>query len=107
MKKRRRADVTAAVKTTASGVTIKLKLEFPGAIMKPPGPAPPLQYVEEIQVRCRWCRSTSVRCIKGRERDLVYRCFSCVDPETNTWTVFTVGRRAPEGPPGSKASPRS
>lgn len=87
-KHRKPEPVKRDVRATARGV--RVVTEFRGAKLKPaPSSAPPLQYVEDVC--CRWCRGRKVAIIKTRERDRVYRCFECVDPETGEWTVFTVG----------------
>jgi hypothetical protein len=84
-------------KLTLTKGAVVLRTEFVGARIKPAVQPAPIQYVDKV--RCRWCGSTHVLHVKTRAVDSVYRCLSCVDPETSTWTIFTVGRR-PDPAPG-------
>lgn len=71
--------------TVAPGGGVRVETLFPGAVLKPTRARP------HVAGRCPWCRSELVRAIKTRANgDRVYRCASCVDPETGDWTVFTV-----------------
>lgn len=94
-RERTERDVETKVRETRAGVTITRT--FPGATVKPDTAEalPPPVRLAEQDPYCVFCHSTNVRAIKTREASRQYRCFSCVDPETGTWTVFKRPRAQP------------
>ena len=81
---------TMAKKRKEAEELILTKKFPPGTIIRPKNPQPVQVIPPRPKIVCRWCESERVERTSSSGRKRFYRCFSCVDPETMAYTVFTV-----------------
>lgn len=114
-RRRKGCEAEQKIRETRAGVTVTTV--FPGAILKPEGPPtmppPPGPALVVQDVYCIFCHGTNVKVSWKDANQRSYQCFSCVDPDTGTWTTFKLQRRRPPlksasgGPEPSSARPSS
>lgn len=95
-RERKAREAETKIRETRGGVTVTRT--FPDAIIKPERPTMPPEPGPALVVQdvyCVFCHGTNVGVLWVEERERGYRCYSCVDPETGTWTTFKLQRRQP------------